>query len=131
MKRAVAGAIIGPVLGLGAVLGMGLGMVPGAGQAWATPECDGAACVPYVDRTAALGGACNQSTRYNFGTDASGQTLACNYRGQWVAQPPLVGVRLMRLPCTDTGAVAQSPDGVPLKCDGTAWSSDFSVIFYR
>lgn len=127
MKRA--GAIVAPLVGVG----MCLGVAFGATEAAATPnsECDGAACVPYVDRSAQLGGACNQSTRYNFGMDASGQTLACNYQGQWVAHGPLVGVRLMRLPCTDTGAVAQSPDGVPLKCDGTAWSSDFSVIFYR
>ena len=103
----------------------------GAGIATATPTtCDGAGCVPYVNHDAALGGPCTQSTRYNFGMDPSGNSLACNSKGQWVPFAPLIGVRTLRSPCGDTSAVAQSPDGVPLKCAGGAWSADYGVMFY-
>ncbi|GFM16781.1 MULTISPECIES: hypothetical protein [Mycobacteriaceae] len=122
MKLTVAMALAAPLVGLAFA----------AGNASAQPNtvCDGDGCVPYVDRTAHLGGSCDQSTRYNFGIDASGNTLACNFDGQWVSETPLVGVRLLRSPCTSAGATAQSPDGVPLTCDGVAWSADYSVIFY-
>ena len=103
----------------------------GTGAASATPStCDGPGCVPYVNYEAQLGGGCNQSTRYNFGLDASGNTLACSSKSQWVSYAPLVGVRLMRSPCTETSNSAQTPDGVPLKCAGGAWSADYSVMFY-
>lgn len=103
----------------------------GAGSAAATPTtCDGAGCVPYVNHDARLGGSCNQATRYNFGVDGGGNTLACSSHGQWVSSPPLVGVRLLRSGCTETAAVAQSPDGVPLKCVGGTWNADYSVMFY-
>jgi hypothetical protein len=92
--------------------------------------CDGAACVPYVDRTAVEGTHCTQNTRYNFGLDASGNTLACNSRSTWIASPPLVGIRTLRLPCGHDTGVAQSPDGVPLKCIDGAWTADYSVMFY-
>jgi hypothetical protein len=102
-----------------------------AGFASASPGyCDGPACVPYVDHTAELGTHCNQSTRYNFGLDVSGNTLACSSRSAWIASPPLVGVRTLRLPCGDATGVAQTPDGVPLACQGGAWSADYSVMFY-
>ncbi len=76
------------------------------------------------------GASCNQTTRYNFGLDAGGSTLACSSNSVWVSSPPLVGVRLLRSPCGTSSGVAQTPDGVPLKCDGGAWSADYSVIFY-
>ncbi len=102
-----------------------------AGQASAEPAyCDGAACVPYVDRTAVAGGHCNQSTRYNYGLDSAGNTYACNSTSQWVPFPPLVGIRTLRLPCGNDTGVAQSPDGVPLSCKGGAWSADYTVMFY-
>ncbi|KMO79455.1 hypothetical protein [Mycolicibacterium obuense] len=113
------GLLVAPVLGLG------------AGNATASPgACDNAACVPYVDRGVHVGGECNQTTRYNFGLDASGNTLACGSKRMWVSFPPLVGVKLLRSPCGDATGVAQSPDGVPLKCAGGAWSADYSVMFY-
>ncbi|MGB3354883.1 MAG: hypothetical protein WBB00_19200 [Mycobacterium sp.] len=103
----------------------------GTGTAVASPTtCDGADCVPYVDFEAQAGGACNQAPRYNFGTDAAGNTLACNSKGQWVSHAPLIGVRTLRSPCTETSSAAQSPDGHPLKCDGGAWSNDFWVMYY-
>ena len=103
----------------------------GTGPASASPgTCDGAGCVPYVDKGVQAGGECNQATRYNFGMDAAGNTLACNAKRMWVASPPLVGVRLLRSPCGDATGVAQSPDGVPLKCDAGAWSADYGVMFY-
>ncbi|WNG87276.1 hypothetical protein C6A87_026540 [Mycobacterium sp. ITM-2016-00317] len=102
-----------------------------AGPASATPStCDGAGCVPFVAHDAQLGERCNQKTRYNFGLDGSGNTLACNSKSQWVSFPPLVGVRTLRSVCGDATGVAQSPDGVPLKCDRGAWSADYWVMFY-
>lgn len=126
MKLMATAAIVGGLLA--APLG-GLGI--GAGTASATPTtCDGADCVPYVDHGAQLGAQCNQTTRYNFGMDASGNTLACNSKSQWVSFAPLIGVRTLRSPCTETSGAAQSPDGVPLKCDGGAWNADYWVMFY-
>lgn len=102
----------------------------GTGTASATPStCDGAGCAPYVNYEAQLGAECNQSTRYNFGIDGSGNTLACSSRRQWVSYAPLIGVRLLRSPCTETSNSAQSPDGVPLKCVDGAWSADYWVVF--
>ena len=121
MKLTVAVALAAPLVGLGV----------SAGVASATPStCDGAGCVPYVDHTAQVGASCNQSTRYNFGMDSAGNTLACSSKSQWMSYAPLVGVRLLRSPCAETGGVAQSPDGVPMKCSGGAWSADYSAIFY-
>nr|AIA12411.1 Unknown Function [uncultured bacterium] len=93
--------------------------------------CDGAACVPYLDRTAVAGAACVQNTRYNFGLDASGNTLACSSRSVWISAPPLVGIRTLRLPCGNSTGVAQTPDGVPMSCVDGAWSADYSWTFYR
>ncbi len=102
-----------------------------AANAPASPGyCDGADCVPYVDRTAVAGTHCVQNTRYNFGIDASGNTLACNSRSTWISSPPLVGIRTNRLPCGDATGVAQSPDGVPLSCKGGAWTPDYQAVFY-
>ncbi|KUI00095.1 hypothetical protein AU190_07245 [Mycolicibacterium acapulense] len=102
-----------------------------AANAPASPGyCDGADCVPYVDRSAVEGTHCVQNTRYNFGIDASGNTLACNSRSTWVSSPPLVGVRTNRLPCGDATGVAQTPDGIPLSCKQGAWTPDYQVIFY-
>ena len=102
-----------------------------AATAQASPGyCDGPDCVTYLDRSAVEGESCTQNTRYNFGIDAAGNTLACNSRGTWIASPPLVGIRTNRLPCGDATGVAQSPDGVPLSCIDGAWSPDYQVIFY-
>ncbi|MBX7431099.1 hypothetical protein JDV09_03090 [Mycobacterium sp. Y57] len=126
MKRIAVVAIAG---GLLAAPWMAFG--PGTGAAGAQPNtCDGAACVPFVDHTAQLGAECNQRTRYNFGTDAAGNTLQCNAKRQWVSVAPLVGVRLLRSPCENSTGSAQTPDGVPLSCDGGAWSADYSVATY-
>jgi hypothetical protein len=92
--------------------------------------CDGVDCVPYVDRTAAEGEPCVQNTRYNFGLDASGNTLACSSRSYWIASPPLVGMRTLRSQCGEEKGVAQSPDGVPLSCIDGAWTADYSATFY-
>jgi len=98
----------------------------------ATPAtCDGAECVPYVSKPVSAGEHCVQNTRYNWGLDAAGNTLACSSRSVWVPAPPLVGVRTLRSPCGDTRGVAQTPDGVPLSCVNGAWSADYSWTFYR
>jgi hypothetical protein len=93
--------------------------------------CDGADCVPYVDRGAVQGESCTQNTRYNFGIDAGGNTLACSSRSQWIASPPLVGMRTLRSLCGQETGVAQSPDGVPLSCIDGAWTADYSAVFYQ
>lgn len=93
--------------------------------------CDGADCVMFVDRGVALDGACEQSTRYNFGLDASGKTLVCTYRKLWAESPPLIGIRTLRSECGETKGVAQSPDGVPLSCIKGVWTADYSKIFYK
>jgi hypothetical protein len=103
-----------------------------AGNAVASPGyCDGAACVPYLDRTAVAGDHCVASSRYIFGLDASGNTLYCGSKSTWTASAPLVGVRTLRLPCGDDKGVAQTPDGVPLSCIGGAWTADYSFVYYR
>lgn len=102
-----------------------------AATAQASPGyCDGADCVPYVDRSAVEGTHCTQNTRYNFGIDASGNTLACSSRSTWIASAPLVGIRTNRLPCGDATGVAQSPDGIPLSCIGGAWTPDYRATFF-
>jgi hypothetical protein len=94
-------------------------------------SCDGTsqACVPYIQRGAALGDHCTQNTRYNLGLDASGATLACGSQGQWIASPPLVGTRALRSLCGDDTGVALTPDGVTLSCIGGAWTADYRVPF--
>jgi hypothetical protein len=93
--------------------------------------CDGPDCIPYLDRTAVEGDSCVQNTRWNLGLDAAGNTLACSSRSQWIAAPPLVGVRTLRLPCGEDKGLAMTPDGVTLSCTGGAWSADYSWTFYR
>jgi hypothetical protein len=103
-----------------------------AGGASAYPvSCDGTdvACVPYIERGAALGDPCVTNTRYNLALDTSGATLACNAKGVWIASPPLVGVRTLRSLCGEDNGVALSPDGVTLSCIGGAWSADYRVPF--
>jgi hypothetical protein len=94
-------------------------------------SCDGTstACIPYIERGAALGDACVPNTRYNLALDASGATLACSASRQWIASPPLVGVRTLRSLCGQDKGVATSPDGVTLSCIGGAWSADYRVPF--
>ncbi len=94
-------------------------------------SCDGtdAACVPYIERGAALGDPCVQNTRYNLALDASGGTLGCSANRVWIASPPLVGVRTLRALCGEDKGVAMSPDGVTLSCIGGAWTADYRVPF--
>lgn len=93
--------------------------------------CDGAECVQFVDRGAVLGEACEQSTRYNFGLDPSGNTLVCTFNKQWVASAPLVGIRPLRSSCGEDKGVAQTPDGLPLSCIDGSWTYDVSAVFYK
>lgn len=95
--------------------------------------CDGADCVPYVNRNAAAGAWCAQTgTRYLFGLDAGGNTLICNNRNEWVQSQPLIGMRTLRSACdanTEKG-MAQSPDGLPMSCKDGGWSMDYSAVYY-
>jgi hypothetical protein len=113
-------------------LGCGFIAAPMASAAIASADpvpCDGAGCVTYVERGAVLGDGCAQNTHYNFALTASGATLACGAKGQWIASPPLVGIRLLRSQCGESKGVAQSPEGVPLSCVDGAWSADYTVPF--
>jgi hypothetical protein len=100
-----------------------------AGHASAAP-CDGVDCVPYVARNVAQGAWCAPRTRYIFGLDPSNRTFACSSRSQWVAAKPLVGVRDLGGPCTGSDTSAQTPDGVPLACNGQGWAANYSDVFY-
>jgi hypothetical protein len=104
-------------------------MVSAAGASGSPGSCDGAGCVPYIERDAVQGDHCVANTRYNFALTASGATLACNAGGQWIPSPPLVGVRTVRSLCGQDTGVAESPDGVPLSCKGGAWTDDYTVPF--
>lgn len=93
--------------------------------------CNGTdiACVPYIERGAALGDSCVTNTRNNLALDASGGTLACSAQGKWIASPPLVGTRTVRAVCGEDKGVALTVDGVTLSCIGGAWSPDYRVPF--
>jgi hypothetical protein len=103
-----------------------------AATAYAAPPsqtCDGADCVSYINRGVEAGGPCLGGTRYVFGLDASGNTLICGFKQEWLPSPPLVGVRTNSSACNTTG-VAQSPDGIPMSCVGGHWKHDFNKSFY-
>jgi hypothetical protein len=103
-----------------------------AGPASAYPvTCNGTdpACVPYIERGAVLGDGCVTNTRNNLALTASGATLACNAKGQWIASPPLVGIRTNRAVCGEDKGVALTADGVTMSCIGGAWTPDYTVPF--
>lgn len=127
MKLMAAAALAGALVAAPfAVLGSGL---PAAS---ATPSvCDGLDCVPFVERGVAAGERCNQSTRYNFGVDASGNTLQCSSRSTWIAWSPLVGVRTLRSACNQPSTAAQTPDGFVLACLDGVWTAYHTATFYR
>jgi hypothetical protein len=104
----------------------------GAGSAAAIPDtCDGADCVPYVDRNIVPTDPCVFASRHPFGMDATGNTFACNASNAWTPVAPLVGIRTLRAPCDEkVPGVAQSPNGQPLSCQGQAWTSYFDVLYY-
>jgi len=103
-----------------------------AGTASALPStCDGVDCVPYLQRNINPADYCSFSSRHPFGLDAAGNTYACAATNQWVSVPPLVGVRTLRAPCDESvPGSAQSPGGQPLICQGQAWSTNFTVLYY-
>lgn len=103
-----------------------------AGTASALPgTCDGADCVPYVDRNIAPTDPCQFKSRYPFGLDATGKTFVCNASNQWVPVAPLIGVRTMRAPCDEkVPGTAQTPLGQLLDCEGQAWTAYNDVLYY-
>jgi hypothetical protein len=117
---AAGGLIAAPLIAAGTASGL----PPGS--------CDGAGCVPGVPKNAALGAACIGAPRFSFGLDSSGKTFMCSSRNQWVPTKPLVGVRPLGAPCngeTEKGS-AQSPDGLPMTCQGAGWNQDYTDFFY-
>jgi hypothetical protein len=102
-----------------------------AGNASASPTCDGLDCVPYVARNVSLGAPCVFGTRYVFGVESgSGDTLACAPEGRWIQWKPLIGVRTLQAPCDGSPGAAQSPDGIPLGCVDSGWIFDFASLYY-
>jgi hypothetical protein len=103
-----------------------------AGTASADPvTCDGVDCVPFVDRSIVPTDHCSFSSRFPYGVDAKGRTFACAATNQWLPVAPLIGVRTLRAPCDpNVPASAQTPNGQPLKCEGGAFTSDFSSLYY-
>jgi hypothetical protein len=49
---------------------------------------------------------------------------------RWEPQPPLVGVRMARQPCGESTGVAQSPDGIYLRCISGGWTADFTPFYF-
>src|SRR5262245_26497364 len=90
------------------------------GTATADPvsACDGAECVPGLVHNASLGAPCISGDRYVFGVGGT-NTYICSLKGQWVPSKPLIGVRPVAGPCDGSPVAAQSPDGIPLACNGT------------
>ncbi len=103
-----------------------------AGTASALPgTCDGVDCVPFVDRNIVPTDHCSFTSRYPYGLDAKGNTFACAATDEWLPMAPLIGVRTLRAPCDpNVPASAQTPNGQPLKCEGGAFTSDFSALYY-
>lgn len=100
-----------------------------SGSPW-SPWCDGQDCVPYVARNVVQGDPCVKRAHYVFGFDSSGSTLICTGDGEWVQSVPLIGVRTLRAPCYGSEGAAQTADGVPMSCDGQAWSADNTAFHY-
>ncbi len=102
-----------------------------AGTASGSPSsCDGAGCVPHVAQNVREGTPCVYRTRYDYGVDPStGNTLLCAAVGKWTPARPLVGVRPLAAPCDGSNGAAQSPDGIPMTCNGTGWVADYTEIF--
>ena len=85
--------------------------------------------VPGMNYYASLGAPCTSSDRYVFGVDAS-STYICSLKSQWVPSKPLIGVRPFGGPCDGNPNAAQSPDGIPMACNGTGWVYNFNDIYY-
>jgi hypothetical protein len=102
------------------------------GTASGSPSCDGPDCVPYVTRDTVQGTHCDLRTRFPFGIDSSGRTLICatGGGGTWVKTRPLTGVRTVGAPCFGSTGSAQSPDGLPLACNGHGWTASFHDIYF-
>jgi hypothetical protein len=94
-----------------------------------TPPASAEPVVPGMKDDAVLGEPCDNTTRFVFGTNASGAVLACGSPsdpGHWVQIAGLLGVREIGTPChsevvsvNPRGAgwtAAQSPEGDPLFC---------------
>jgi hypothetical protein len=127
MKFVTVAALVGGVIAAPLVAAGGASAQP---QSW----CDGVACVPGVAHTAVQGEHCISATRYVFGLGpAQDDTLICSLVGKWVPTKPLIGVRPLGAPCTpnDVSTVsAQSPDGLPMSCNGTGFIADYNKIYY-
>lgn len=89
--------------------------------------CDQVSCADHVRTGAVEGAECAAARRYPFGVDGSGSTLIClaSYRhprtNTWSRVPHFDGVRFYGELCSDDQAVAQSPEGVPLRCTDSIW----------
>jgi hypothetical protein len=115
-------------------LACGLTVAPltAAGVASADPaSCDGAGCALYVKKNIVPTDPCQFQARNPFGLDANGNTFACNAINEWVSVPPLIGVRTLRAPCDpNVPGLAVSPQGAPLACKDSAWSTYYDLLYY-
>jgi hypothetical protein len=104
-----------------------------AGAASALPgTCDGAECVPFVDRNVDPAAPCAFGSRFPFGLDATGGTFLCTAENKWVTAAPLIGMRTLRAACdaSQEGKAAQTADGQPMICDGLAWNVRLDPLYY-
>ncbi len=116
------------------VLACGLTAAPmlTAGAASAEPgTCDGAECVPFVDRNIVPTDPCQFQSRNPFGLDGKGNTYVCAATNKWVATAPLLGMRTLRAPCDEkVPGLAVSREGQLLNCQGQAWTAYNDVLYY-
>lgn len=69
-----------------------------------------------------VGAACPDARSFVFALVPDGQTLACipgSPSPKYVQSAPVVGVRSLGAPCTETSQLGQSPAGQPMMCLGS------------
>jgi hypothetical protein len=89
--------------------------------------CDGVGCADHVRTGAVEGASCEAMRIYPFGVDGNGNAMIClaSYRhprtNTWTRVPRFDGMRFYGEACSDDQAVAQSPEGIPLRCTDSTW----------
>lgn len=71
---------------------------------------------------------CNNWMRYTYGLTSAKQTMACvsfdgGRTGVWSAASTVMGVQQTGAPCGTIAAIAQAPDGRPMRCNGERWNA--------
>lgn len=89
--------------------------------------CEEAGCASHMRTGAVEGAPCEAMRVYPFGTDGSGGTLIClasfrHFRtNTWSRVAQFEGEHFYGELCSHDQAVAQSPEGIPLRCTDSIW----------